>query len=156
MYLLKKLEIWKLKPAVILTLKYLLILIKIPECTRLFTSISAIIVVAINKLQFVILWLDEFFSKNRFHLWSRLRKICLGFELEKKDWISKIMKFQGCFLQILAFIAFLCRDGGTRKAGGGNFALPLDFDRIRSKILYAVCPYRFSDLPLPLQCQSGH
>ena len=43
--------------------KYLLILIKIPECTRLFTyiSASAIIVVAINKLQFVILWLDEFF-----------------------------------------------------------------------------------------------
>ena len=44
-----------------MTLKYLLILIKVPECTHLFSSISAIKVVAINKLQFVILWLDEFF-----------------------------------------------------------------------------------------------
>jgi hypothetical protein len=48
------------------------------------------------------------------------------------------MKFQGCFLQILAFIAFLCRAGGSRKARGGNFALPLDFDRIRSKTLYVL------------------
>ena len=39
----------------------ILILIKIPECTHLFISILAMKVVAINKLQFVILWLDEFF-----------------------------------------------------------------------------------------------
>ena len=51
--------------------------------------------------------------------------------LKKKDWISKILKFQGCFLQILAFIAFLCNDGGTRKARGGNFAFPLDFTELK-------------------------
>ena len=69
-----------------MTLKYLLILIKIPECTHFFISILAMKVVAINKLQFVILWLDEFFFVNIVFIYDvcRLRKICLGFELEKK------------------------------------------------------------------------
>ena len=119
---------WNMKIKTRSNFDYLFWLRSLSRCTHLFSSISAIKVVAINKLQIVILWLDEFFfCKNRFHLWCRLRKICLGFELEKKDWISKIIKFQGCFLQILAFIAFLCRDGGARKARGGQLCPPLRF-----------------------------